>query len=304
MSEKNAEEEKRLSDLIGALNKEIIGIDMKISALQQERQDLEQEREQIELQLQKIVKMPKQKFKHLSDDTHTRKLTRYLVNFPWNEAIDKSLKETFHLNQFRSHQREILNCTLSGDDCFVIMPSGGGKSLCYQLPVTLPSDYVPIGFTVVVSPLLSLIQDQCHQLNKLGIRAVALSGTDKDKPENKEIYDAMSGRDTSEGTTGGLSKTKTNGKRSKKGGKAAGPPCPPKFQLVYLTPEKLIGKKVLNALEQAFKNNYLQRLIIDEAHCCSQWGHEFRPDYKKLCIFRKQFPTVPILACTATATQH
>ncbi|KAI1151984.1 hypothetical protein F4825DRAFT_421112 [Nemania diffusa] len=194
--------------------------------------------------------------------------------FPWYKDIKRALKDRFRMNGFRHNQLEAINATLSGKDAFILMPTGGGKSLCYQLPAVVASGKTN-GITVVVSPLLSLMQDQVDHLKALNIAATTFNG-DTTPAARKEIMDALK------------------------------QPYPEHyFQLLYVTPE-MINKSTafLNGLGHLHRNKKLARLVIDEAHCVSQWGHDFRPDYKQLGNFRERFPQVPLMALTATATQN
>ena len=174
----------------------------------------------------------------------------------------------FHLEKFRSLQMETINVTLSKQDCIVIMPTGGGKSLCFQLPAC-----VETGITLVVSPLISLIEDQIWALRNLNINAVTLNASTS-KEEMNEIQKEMLNKNT-------------------------------KLKIIYVTPEKLAkSKKFMNKLEKMYELDLFKRLCIDEIHCCSTYGHDFRPDYKFLGIMKRQFPKVPILGLTATATNY
>ncbi|XP_022105829.1 Bloom syndrome protein homolog isoform X1 [Acanthaster planci] len=188
------------------------------------------------------------------------------TNFPHSKELLKVFRQTFGLHQFRPEQLEAINAALLGEDCFVLMPTGGGKSLTYQLPGVLTD-----GVTFVVSPLKSLIQDQVQRLVSLEIPAAHLSG-DLKKDFVDSIYRQLSLRD-------------------------------PGVKLLYVTPEKISAStKLISAMEHLYHRNMLARFVIDEAHCVSQWGHDFRPDYKKLCKLREKFPGVPVMALTATAT--
>lgn len=187
-------------------------------------------------------------------------------NFPHSEEMMKIFHKRFGLHQFRFNQLEAINATLLGEDAFVLMPTGGGKSLCYQLPACLSP-----GVTVVISPLKSLIVDQIQKLTTLDIPATSLSG-DKSDSEAGRIYMQLSRKD-------------------------------PIIKLLYVTPEKVsASNRLISALQNLYERGLLARFVIDEAHCVSQWGHDFRPDYKKLHELRQKFPNIPMMALTATAT--
>ncbi|XP_054894177.1 recQ-like DNA helicase BLM isoform X2 [Poeciliopsis prolifica] len=187
-------------------------------------------------------------------------------NFPHSQEMMKIFHKRFGLHQFRFNQLEAINAALLGEDAFVLMPTGGGKSLCYQLPACLSP-----GVTVVVSPLKSLIVDQIQKLTTLDIPATSLSG-DKSDSEAGKIYMQLSCKD-------------------------------PIIKLLYVTPEKVSAShRLISALQNLYERGLLARFVIDEAHCVSQWGHDFRPDYKKLHELRQKFPNIPMMALTATAT--
>ncbi|UJR38488.1 hypothetical protein I4U23_031156 [Adineta vaga] len=183
----------------------------------------------------------------------------------------KTMFERFHalfgLRKFRSNQQEAVNCALERRyHLFVLMPTGGGKSLCYQLPAVLDH-----GVTFVVSPLRSLILDQTQKLSSLGIPCAALTG-DRTPAEVSAIY-----------------------------AKCYAPE--PKLKLVYITPEKIGQSDQVNKLfSHLYMKNNLARFVIDEAHCISDWGHDFRPDYVKIGTLRERYPNIPFTLLTATAT--
>lgn len=187
-------------------------------------------------------------------------------NFSHSQEMMKIFHKRFGLHQFRFNQLEAINATILAEDTFVLMPTGGGKSLCYQLPAC-----VSPGVTVVISPLKSLIVDQVQKLTTLDIPATSLSGNISDS-EAGRIYMQLSRKD-------------------------------PIIKLLYVTPEKVsASNKLISALHNLYERGLLARFVIDEAHCVSQWGHDFRPDYKKLHELRQKFPKVPMMALTATAT--
>lgn len=166
----------------------------------------------------------------------------------------------FGLKEFRPGQRDVIDSVLTGEDCLCVMPTGGGKSLCYQLPAIAGA-----GLTLVVSPLIALMKDQVDQLQALGLQATCIN--------------SMLGADEVEARLEGI---------------AAGD-----FDLVYVAPERFRSGRFLAALARA----EVGRLAIDEAHCISEWGHDFRPDYARLGDVRQRIGSPPTIALTATATQ-
>lgn len=193
-------------------------------------------------------------------------LERWGRPFPeWDNEVARTLPRFGVSGGFRFHQREVINACLAGCDVFVRMPTGGGKSLTFQVPALLRP------FVVVVSPLLSLIQDQVSELRDLGVAAAALgSGADGGTCENRqELYAQLE-----DGT----------------------------LNLLYVTPEMLNHNQKLQRTLKQLNDGRLKRFVIDEAHCLSLWGNEFRESYLELKNLRRVYPNVPIFACSATAT--
>eukprot|EP01006_Ploeotia_vitrea_P000505 TRINITY_DN103169_c0_g1_i1.p1 TRINITY_DN103169_c0_g1~~TRINITY_DN103169_c0_g1_i1.p1 ORF type:complete len:957 (+),score=68.36 TRINITY_DN103169_c0_g1_i1:221-2872(+) len=193
-------------------------------------------------------------------------------NFEWSEPVRGLMKTQFGISSYRPLQREIINAFMSGKDCFVLLPTGGGKSLCYQVPALALS-----GVTVVVSPLVSLIQDQVAQLQNADVPAchVTSSATNAEQAIVYSLIDQM--------CTG-------NGNNV--------------LKILYCTPEKVTCSGAFKSkLEKLYHHGQLARIVIDEAHCVSQWGHDFRQSYKELYIFKQHFGRVPVMGCTATATK-
>ncbi|MYC02109.1 MAG: ATP-dependent DNA helicase RecQ, partial [Chloroflexi bacterium] len=176
-----------------------------------------------------------------------------------SDPLLAALRDSYGYNSFRPQQRETIEHVLGGGDALVLMPTGGGKSLCYQLPAILTD-----GLTVVVSPLISLMHDQVTALQRAGANAQYLNST-------------LSPMETAE-----VERQVVDGS----------------VKLLYVAPERVNTDRFRNLLER--RNPSL--IAIDEAHCISEWGHEFRPDYRVLRRLTERFVDVPTVACTATAT--
>ncbi len=168
------------------------------------------------------------------------------------------LSSVFGYDSFRGHQQDIIDHVIAGESCGVLMPTGSGKSLCYQIPAICRP-----GTGIIVSPLIALMQDQVLALRELGVRAAAIHS--------------------------GLEYTETS--------QALADLCAGRLDLVYVAPERLLMDSFLAVLDDI----PLALFAIDEAHCISQWGHDFRPEYQELTLLRTRYPYVPCIAVTATA---
>ncbi|WP_044260328.1 DNA helicase RecQ [Richelia intracellularis] len=180
-------------------------------------------------------------------------------------SLEESLKYYFGYDNFRLGQRRIIEDAMQNRDLLVIMPTGGGKSICFQLPALIKS-----GLTVVISPLIALMQDQVETLQKNGIAATFLNSSLNQyqiRTREQKIIDG-------------------------------------KVKLLYIAPEKLVSGKFSPFLDLVENQVGISAFAIDEAHCVSEWGHDFRPEYSKLKVLRVRLPHVPIFALTATATDR
>jgi len=197
-----------------------------------------------------------------------------------HELTDRTLKKVFKLDKFRPLQREIIQAVLDKRDILVLLATGGGKSLCYQLPAVMQP-----GLTVVVSPLISLIQDQVQALQQINIPSACYMG--------EVSTDDKAGVISSINPT--LYKTNTDRETSETDAKQA-------LKLLYTTPETLCqNPELISALQALYRKKLLARFVLDEAHCLSQWGHSFRPSYIQISTLKDNYPAVPISLFTATA---
>ena len=180
---------------------------------------------------------------------------------PSRDQLLAPLKQFFGFSSFRPLQAEIMRDSLAGRDVFAVLPTGGGKSLCFQLPAL-----VRPGLTVVVSPLIALMKDQVDALQAAGVAATFLNSS----------------------LAAGESRPRLRGLHHGE------------FRLLYVAPERLMLSGFVEDLKQWNVNLF----AIDEAHCISEWGHDFRPEYRQISALREIFPGVPLMALTATATER
>src|SRR6202166_3370888 len=173
-----------------------------------------------------------------------------------------ALQQYWGYSSFRPLQEQVVKSLLAGRDTCVVMPTGGGKSLCYQLPAAMTAGRTAI----VVSPLIALMQDQTAQLEQMGVPAAVLNSSQTAAEQSAILHNAKAG----------------------------------KYRLLYLSPERLARADALTWLRET----PISYFVIDEAHCISEWGHEFRPEYRQLHSLRAQFPDRPIAAFTASATRQ
>lgn len=174
----------------------------------------------------------------------------------------ETLETIFGYTSFRDQQQAIIDHVISGQDALVLMPTGGGKSLCYQIPA-LARD----GLAIVVSPLIALMQDQVEALQQLGVNAAFLNSSLNNEENARITNQALAGE----------------------------------IEILYVAPERLTATSFLSFLDEVHAHVGLALFAIDEAHCVSQWGHDFRPDYRQLAVLHERFPNVPRIALTATA---
>ncbi|AKR42051.1 DNA helicase RecQ [Methylophilus sp. TWE2] len=179
-----------------------------------------------------------------------------------NQSPQHILQTVFGYNQFRHQQQAIVEHVISGQDALVLMPTGGGKSLCYQIPALARE-----GLAIVVSPLIALMQDQVEALQQLGVNAAFLNSSLSAEDNNRITRQVLAGE----------------------------------IKLLYVAPERLMVGSFLSLLDEVQQHVGLALFAIDEAHCVSQWGHDFRPEYRQLTVLHNRFPEVPRIALTATA---
>jgi len=177
------------------------------------------------------------------------------------KEIEQILQKYWGYSSFLPLQKKAMQCVIGNQDSIVVLPTGGGKSLCFQAPaLTFP------GLAVVVSPLISLMKDQVDALTECGVPAARIDSSQSPQ-EQKDAYDLINNK---------------------------------KLKLLYVSPERLLSNGFIDYL----KNGSVSFVAIDEAHCVSMWGHDFRPEYRELGLLKKTFPDIKVHAYTATATEQ
>ncbi|PWN18814.1 ATP-dependent DNA helicase [Microstroma glucosiphilum] len=256
-----------VQDELDRIDAEITDVNAQIKELQNLKRTLEQERKKVIHDATSTSNNAAAGSSRPSGGTDYTQST-----FPWSRELLNRAKKTWGIANWRHCQEGVVNAVLDGRDVICIMPTGGGKSLCYQLPAIMSP-----GVTVVVSPLISLSTDQCFHLREAGIPCEFMSSA-LSKDEANDILRRV--RNTGQQLHGDE-----------------------EINILFVTPERISKSKTLmSALQKAYERGRLARVVIDEAHCCSNQGHDFRPDYRKLSILRKLFPETKTTCLTATCS--
>lgn len=237
---------------------EVSAIDKELELIEVQLHDLQRRRHELQAQRHSLF----QREHTLVSDAQFVDYTR--TDFPWSSELLREARTTFQIGAFRLCQEAVCNAVMDRRDLIVVMPTGAGKSLCYQLPSLLDE-----ALYLVISPLIALMTDQVIHLRERHISCALLSSS-VPKEEAQAILRCV--------------RTGENMPR-----------------LLYVTPERMVkSKQLLAALQQAYDDGRLGRIVVDEAHCCSMMGHDYRPDYNKLSLCRKLFPKTPIMGLSAT----
>ncbi|KAM0789368.1 hypothetical protein ACM66B_000198 [Microbotryomycetes sp. NB124-2] len=281
---------KQDQEALAQLDRELASIDKQMKDLARLRQTLEAERQQARRKIDSRLAQSSStaatvtataaassKFKPQA----TQAVVDYTKsNFSWSKQICKVAKDVWGIESFRHSQEAAINAVLDGRDAMCCLPTGGGKSLLYQIPAIL-SDTSTV---IVITPLLSLMQDQVQNLTSVGVACEQIHGSTP-QDEARSIMKRMVGQEA---------------KASSSKLQAGAPSGRPK--LVYVTPERIDKSKTfMSTLQKMYDNGSLQRFVIDESHCVSQMGHDYRTSYLSLRRLKALFSDVPILCCSATS---
>ncbi|KAL0612004.1 ATP-dependent DNA helicase Q1 [Plecturocebus cupreus] len=254
-----------LTEELDSITSELHAVEIQIQELTERQQELIQKKKVLTKKIQQCLE---DSDAGASNECDSSPAAWNKEDFPWSGKVKDVLQNVFKLQKFRPLQLETINVTMAGKEVFLVMPTGGGKSLCYQLPALCLD-----GFTLVICPLISLMEDQLMVLKQLGISATMLNASSS-KEHVKWVHAEMVNKNS-------------------------------ELKLIYVTPEKIAKSKMfMSRLEKAYEARRFTRIAVDEVHCCSQWGHDFRPDYKALGILKRQFPNASLIGLTATATNH
>ncbi|CAO1636822.1 unnamed protein product [Sympodiomycopsis kandeliae] len=269
-------------DSVKRIEAEIADVDAQIRELQSLKDSLRNEKRQIITTAQSREAGPSGIASSSKNGSSTAKSSNALSHgaidftksdFPWSGELLVRAKQRWGIEKWRMCQEGVVNAVLEGRDVICIMPTGGGKSLCYQLPAIMS-----VGITLVISPLISLSTDQCFHLQEAGIPCEFMSSS-LSREDANDI----------------LRRVRTAGTPSQS--------SQDEIRILFVTPERIAkSKSLLAALQKAYERGRLARIVIDEAHCCSAQGHDFRPDYRKLSIMRKLFPETKTTCLTATCS--
>ncbi|CAH8584201.1 unnamed protein product [Schistosoma margrebowiei] len=273
---------QEIQETLKILKTNINSITKQIDELNHQRENLQVQYDQLRSQLTTA------RVQEISSSLGTSSEYNSESLFPWTSEVNRVRKEIFRISEFRPLQITAINAVLDGRDVILVMPTGAGKSLVYQLPALLNVNAFKVNgrhrgsLTLVISPLVSLMVDQSINLTRYSLEPDTIAVLDANTPlqEQRRILSLLAEKSNKTNIS-----TKSN------------------LRLLYVTPEKLAKSKLLlNRLEIAYSMNRLACIAIDEVHCASQWGHDFRPDYKFLHVLKRQFSNVPIIGLTATAT--
>ncbi|GAA5974110.1 hypothetical protein JCM11641_003441 [Rhodosporidiobolus odoratus] len=283
-SDGTAEEQEKLEQL----DVEISSLDSQIAELKQLRSEIGSERDTLAATIASREALPKPEASSAPRKPIAGAVDYSKGTFDWSDEARRLAKEVWGVKSWRMAQEGAINATMAGREVVAVMPTGGGKSLIYQVPALLCP-----GTTVVITPLISLMTDQVQNLRARNVAAETIhASTDKD--EVKAIMKRMLGSTAAPAKGKGKKKATVEDEEEQS-----------EVKLVYVTPERIEkAKSFVNTLQKMYDANLIARFVIDEAHCVSTMGHDYRTSYLSLQRLKVLFPAVPILAVTATAPQN